>query len=304
MEQPTNDMESNEAQEALAQEVSRRMGALLSAQGIPPHQQAGLLTQLCGLSPSQARRKLQGANWSFAEVLSVARHFGVSLDTLFPASDSTSPSSALAETSQALIAAVFRLPGANIPCRMRLGAQKVGPAGKNQLFARQAEDGWVVGLAEMPGNAEQGPLFHADEVILTPPSRPRTRIAILDDDPASSAALADWFNAAGYEATAFTACEQLLASNLASHDAFVVDFLLAGGDSSQKMIATIRQQLPDAPVLLLTGKLRDGAVSEADLTGVLRTANVAFFEKPVRPSVLAATLQSSLDRLSQVKNAR
>ena len=302
--QHLSDIEGDAAQEALAQEVARRMTALFTEQAIPSHQQVGLLTRLCGLSTSQARRKLQGANWSFAEVLTVVRHFGVSLANLFPETDGSAGASAtLAETTQTLQEAVCALAGRNFPCQVRLGALLVGAAGKDELITWQSSEGWVVGLTEQIGPSEQGPFFHADEVILTPPARRCFRIAILDDDPASSEALGEWFNAAGYEATAFTSGEQLLASNLASHDAFVVDFLLAGGDSSQEIITQIREHHPEAPVVLLTGKLRDGAVSEADLTAVLRTTNVAFFEKPVRPSVLAATLQNSLDRASLLQQA-
>lgn len=73
--------------------------------------------------------------------------------------------------------------------------------------------------------------------------------------------------------------------------------MLAGGDSSQAIIKRIRQTLPDAPIVLLTGKLRDGQASEADLTTMLRTSNVTFFEKPVRPSVLAATIEKELDQV-------
>lgn len=296
-EQHRSDIEEDIAQEALAQEVAKRMAALLTEQEVPPHQQVGLLTRLCGLSTSQARRKLQGANWSFVEVLTVARHFGVSLASLFPETDDSDGASAtLADSTPPLQEAVCSLAGRNFPCQVRLGALLVGAAGKDELITWQRPEGWVVGLAEQLCSVDQGPFFHADEVILTSPARRCFRIAILDDDPASSEALGEWFNASGYEATAFTSGEQLLASDLASHDAFIVDFVLAGGDSSQEVISRIRMQRPEAPVVLLTGKLRDGVVSEAELTAVLRTTNVAFFEKPVRPSVLAATLQNSLDR--------
>jgi hypothetical protein len=50
--------------------------------------------------------------------------------------------------------------------------------------------------------------------------------------------------------------------------------------------------------VLLTGQLRDGQATEADLTTMLRTQGVTFFEKPVRPAVLTATIQSKLDRLA------
>jgi FixJ family two-component response regulator len=136
-------------------------------------------------------------------------------------------------------------------------------------------------------------------VLLTPAlSNSCIRIAILDDDIGTSETLGEWFTAAGYAASAFTSAEQLLSSQVENYDVFVVDFLLASGDSSQATIKFIRQALPDVPIVLLTGKLRDGQVSEADLSALLRTANVTFFEKPVRPSVLAATIEKELDQLA------
>ena len=51
--------------------------------------------------------------------------------------------------------------------------------------------------------------------------------------------------------------------------------------------------------LLLTGKLRDATVSEAELMAVLRSSRVTFFEKPVRPGVLAAALLNHFDQLAR-----
>ena len=52
--------------EAFSLEVAHRLGQLMSERGTPAHQQVSLLTQLCGLSPSQARRKLQATRVSKA----------------------------------------------------------------------------------------------------------------------------------------------------------------------------------------------------------------------------------------------
>lgn len=125
-------------------------------------------------------------------------------------------------------------------------------------------------------------------------------IAILDDDRLLATSLTEWFNEAGFKASSFESDAQLLAEKLSAFDGFIVDYLL-DGNSSQEIIAAIRRQMPEAPILLLTGKLRDGEVSESELMAVLRTSNVTFFEKPVRPGVLAATLLSSFD---QIKKSR
>jgi len=295
-----------ETEDALSSWVAERLVNLMLEHGVPVRQQASLLSELCGLSLSQARRKLRGAMWSFGEVLIVVRRFGASLDQVFIASPldgiahiGTAPGVSTAS----LLDATFLMDKLTVPCRVRLGAQVVGAPADNELLTAQNEFGWHVGTRKhLDRHRVTGQCYRADQVLLTPPSnKPNIRVAILDDDIGTSETLGEWFNAAGYAATAFTSCDRLLASRIESHDAFVVDFLLADGDSSQAIIKSIRQVLPDAPIVLLTGKLRDGKVSEADLTTMLRTLNVTFFEKPVRPSVLVATIEKELD---QVANRR
>jgi CheY-like chemotaxis protein len=289
--------------DALSAWVVERLSALMTEHGVPDRQQASLLCELCGVSPSQARRKLRGAMWSFGEVLTVVRHFGGSLDQIF----SGSPNAGVAHDgistgtfTPALLDATFLMDKLALPCQVRLGSLVIGTPGDAELLTVQNQGGWYVGTKkQLDRHHHNGEFYYVFQALLSPAlTKPRIRIAILDDDVGTSETLGEWFTAAGYAATAFTSAEQLLASKVGNYDVFVVDFLLSGGDSSQATIKHIRQALPDAPIVLLTGKLRDGQVSEADLSALLRTANVTFFEKPVRPSVLAATIEKELDQLA------
>ena len=79
----------------------------------------------------------------------------------------------------------------------------------------------------------------------------------------------------------------------------MIDLILGAGQTSQAVVQRIRSLQPEAPIVLLTGRLRDDSANEATLTTILRTQGVTFFEKPVRPAVLTAAIQSSLDRNSQ-----
>lgn len=291
---------SSLTEDNLSSLVAERLSRLMAEGGVPLRHQANLLTVLCRLSPSQARRKLQGANWSFGEVLAVVRRFGVSLDKVFSSLPQDGVAHAEGGTAQSLPMqdAVFMMDKWQMPCRVRLGAMVVGAVGNDELLTAQSPQGWVVStFGQLDRLGVEGHRYRADQVLLTPPpGKSAIRIAILDDDFGVSETLADWFGAAGYVAAAFSSGDQLLASGITNYDAFVVDFMLAGGDSSAAVINTIRLTLPDAPIVLLTGKLRDGKVSESDLTTMLRTSNVTFFEKPVRPPVLAATIESTLDQ--------
>ena len=297
------DSDARETGDAMSSWVAERLVDLMVEHGVPVRQQAALLNELCGISLSQARRKLHGAMWSFGEVLAVMRRFGASLDQVFSDSPGSGVAPALLTPEIALVTqqdATFLMDAGSVPCRVRLGAMVAGTPTENELLTAQNDTGWYVGTKrQLDGYHVKEPCYRADQVLLMPVSTaPRIRIAILDDDIGTTETLGDWFNATGYSAQAFTTCEQLLASKIENHDAYIVDFMLAGGDSSQAIIKTIRQTLPEAPVVLLTGKLRSGQASEADVTTMLRTSNVTFFEKPVRPSVLAATIEKELDRLA------
>lgn len=285
--------------EAFSREVAKRLGQLMSERGTPAHQQVSLLTQLCGLSPSQARRKLQGAHWSFAEVLAVARHCEMPIDALFPgvsgASSGNSDLIAELPTSSWLEVDV-RLGEFQGRGEARLGIRVDGPVDSCVLVAVQAGGGWQVGtVGDLGGNRHSDQRFLVDELLIHAPQSQLKRIAILDDDASLAISLAEWFNEAGFAASAFTSGQQLLIQGIGQFDGFIVDYLLAG-ESSQNIIGAINQQLPAAPVLLLTGKLRDATISEGELMAVLRSRRVTFFEKPVRPGVLAAALLNHFDQ--------
>lgn len=293
----------SESSDALSPWITERLSALMEEHGVAQRQQAGTLSELCGLSPSQARRKMHGASWSFAEVFTIVKHFGASLDDLFQAAAAgeIAPSSAASEYG--LLPhqeARFLLGEHSVQCKVRLGALVSGKVKDAEILAVQNDDGWVVGTSEtLEKQHIGGRSFHAEQILLTPETdKPRIRIAILDDDSATSESLCEWFNDAGFAASAFSSSAQLLGAPLDQHDVFIIDYLLAAGESSHETIDVVRRALPTAPILLLTGKLREGLVSETELTTLLRTANVAFFEKPVRPSVLAASIENAMDHLA------
>lgn len=286
--------------------LANRFAELLLEKGIPAHQHVSFVAQHCALSVSQARRKMLGASWSFSEVRRLASELGISLDHLFT-NEQTHSSPAIHSDSknrQALaMEGKLHIGNAAIDCNVTLGTRAIAPNKPTDLLAVQLPKELIVGTTEqLVDELQNGQVFHVHELRIYQPDRAAPVIAILDDDPDSSSALREWFDEAGYEALAYSSGEQLLA-DADDHDAFIIDFLLADGKASTETIAELRLRLPEAPIALLTGKLRDGLVSELELAPILRTQNVLFFEKPVRPSVLAAALQSGLDRIAaqQVK---
>jgi CheY-like chemotaxis protein len=286
--------------------ASACLTALMERHGVASRNQATLIAQICSISISQARRKLRGAVWLFGEVLALCRHFGESLDAVFAPAVMQSGSSAAAcghPAAAASYPATLLIDGQRQPCDIQLGEQctqlDATAAHPGLVAMHHPVDGWVVGsLARLAQDQIPAPRYVVDSVQLRQATeQARARIAVLDDDLGSASALTDWFNELGYQAHAYTSSDQLLATPLQDHDAFVVDLILAGGQTSQALVERIRQAQPQAPIVLLTGQLRDGTATEATLATILRTQGVTFFEKPVRPAVLTAAIQSGLDRL-------
>lgn len=286
--------------------ASACLSALLDRHGISSRHQATHIAQICAISISQARRKLRGAVWLFDEVQAICRHFGESLDAVFGSEARQGPgASGLTPhgTATNTYPATLLIDGQRLGCDIQLGPlcpqADNAPGGQGLAAAHSPADGWLVGSPpRLQQEGHHGPCYTVAQLQLrNPVTQARARIAVLDDDMGSASALTDWFNEVGYEAHAYTSPEALLATPLRNHDAFVVDLILAGGQTSQAIVERIRREQPDAPVVLLTGQLRDGTASESMLATILRTQGVTFFEKPVRPAVLTAAIQSSLDRL-------
>jgi CheY-like chemotaxis protein len=288
------------APDALSAWTTSCVVSLMGQKSISARHQATLVAQICSISVSQARRKLRGASWLFSEVLLVCRHFGVTLDAVFTPGvlQSTGWPQQSHAAAPALLPAVLWLDGQCLPCDIQLGPLCV-QAPDTSLLATHHANQWCVGTgARLDQITSIGARYRVEHLQLNSPvPSQRTRIAVVDDDAGSADALTDWFNEIGYDAEAFTSAAPLLEAPAPEHDAYVVDLILAGGQTSQGLVERIRQAQPEAPIVLLTGQLRDGTASESTLATILRTQGVTFFEKPVRPAVLTAAIQSSLDRI-------
>jgi hypothetical protein len=69
----------------------------------------------------------------------------------------------------------------------------------------------------------------------------------------------------------------------------VIDWIV-GETSALKPIASLRELDATAPIVVLTAQVLTGMVDETDIAEAVKTFGVAFSEKPVRMSILSATL--------------
>jgi len=284
--------------------VSIGLSSLLERHGVPSRHQAAEIAQICAISVSQARRKLRGAVWLFDEVQAICHHFGESIDTALTAGvlQGRLPSPTGHANPSATYPATLLMDEQRLSCDIELGplySAEAASSCQGLVAFHHPLEGWLVtGPARLQKEVSRGAHYAVAQLQWRNlAEQARARIAVLDDDIGSADALTDWFNEVGYEAHAYTRSEDLLAQPLTNHDAFVVDLILAGGQTSQALVERIRREQPEAPIVLLTGQLRDGSASEATLATILRTQGVTFFEKPVRPAMLTAAIQSGLDRL-------
>ena len=271
--------------------VAACVASLMSRHGVPPRNQATAIAQICAISVSQARRKLRGAVWLFNEVLALCRHHGESLETVFGTDQGPGAPGQ---------SGVLLIDGIELPCQVRAGA--ICPPLSSDaaaLLTTRVGDRWLVGTpARLDALGATGTRHLVEQLQATPPEAPvAVRIAVLDDDESAAQALVDWFEQLGYDAQGYTRADELDQDLTQGFDAYVLDLMLSGGQTSQAMVERIRRLQPDAPIVLLTGQLRDGKASESTLAALLRTHRVTFFEKPVRPVMITAAIQNSLDLL-------
>ena len=176
--------DSQEAGDDRSAWIAERVSILLQEKGIAPRQQAAFLAELCALSLSQARRKLRGAMWAFAEILTIAQHFEISIDQWFLAKDTSHPaidsSGDLPPHSLPLQDAQMLFASHRIGCQVRLGPQCIAAPEADALITGQFAGEWLVGTPDtLPLPDAEGPLFYADRVELQPAAtRQRIRIAI------------------------------------------------------------------------------------------------------------------------------
>ena len=247
--------------------------------GLPKYRQSAWLADAMGLSYSQAHRRMTGASpWTLEELAKVAALFGESLADLIAA---TQPGSAVSGT--------INVGASAMPCRIWLGdevdRQSAGP-----VVATRTSAGWS---AVPASEATEGVIYRIEKIEARPVDAARKVIAILDDDEDLTNSICAHFDANGYDARPFYKIADLLASAAAQkYDGYVIDWIV-GNTSVLKLLAGLREKDAKSPIVVLTGQVIAGAVQEDDIAEAVKRYDLTFSEKPVRTSILAATLSRS-----------
>lgn len=250
--------------------------ALMDRHGLPKYRQSAWLADALGLSYSQAHRRMTGASpWSLEDLAKVAALFGESLSDLVAAS-----------RPQGSITAVMAVGAARLPCELWLGDAIEQPR-PDSLVAVKTSAGWSALVAS---EATEGIAYRIERLEARPVASTRKVIAVLDDDQDLTNSIVAHFEASGYDARPFYKTADLLASAAAQrYDGFVVDWIV-GEKSVIRLIDSLREQDAKCPIVVLTAQVLSGVVDEADIAEAVKRYDLVFSEKPVRTSILTATL--------------
>ena len=248
--------------------------------GLPKYRQSAWLADAIGLSYAQAHRRMNGTSpWSLEDLAQVAGLFGETLGDLV--------SLGLPQES---VPAVMNVGTARVACQLWLGETLEKPA-PGSVVAVRTSDGW----AAVPATeATEGVIYKIERIEARPVAAARKIIAVLDDDQDLTNSICAHFQASGYDARPFYRTADLAsASNSQQYDAYVIDWIV-GEKSTIKLIGSLRAQNEACPIVVLTAEVLSGVVDEADIADAVKRYGLVFNEKPVRTSILVATLARAL----------
>ncbi len=250
--------------------------ALMERHGLPKYRQSAWLADATGLSYSQAHRRMTGAStWSLEDIARVAELFGESLaDVVSLAAPSTS------------VPGVMHMGTTRLPVQLWIG-EAVDKPNPEAVVAVQTSSGWAALTA---GEATEGVVYKIERLEAKPTLAARKVVAVLDDDQDLTNSICAHFEASGYDARPFFTIAELLSSlDPRRFDAYVLDWII-GETSALKLIAAVRAKDANCPIVVLTAQVMAGVVDEADIADAVKRFGLVFHEKPVRTSILTATL--------------
>ena len=250
--------------------------ALMERHGLPKYRQSAWLADATGLSYSQAHRRMTGAStWSLEDIARVAELFGESLaDVVSLAAPRTS------------VPGVMHMGTTRLPVQLWIG-EAVDKPNPDAVVAVQTSSGWTALTAS---EATEGVVYRIERLEARPTLAARKVVAVLDDDQDLTNSICAHFEASGYDARPFFTIAELLSGlDARRFDGYVVDWIV-GETSALKLIAAIRAKDASCPIVVLTAQVMSGVVDEADIADAVKRFGLVFHEKPVRTSILTATL--------------
>ena len=172
-------------------------------------------------------------------------------------------------------------------CNLWVGERYEQAPHPGEIVAVRSSDGWKALHASEAG---EGLAYKVTRIDIRPSSASRRSVAVLDDDRDLSDGICAHLAASGYDAKPFYKSAELIASfESNAYDAFIVDWIV-GHANALDLIVSLRARQSSAPIIVLTGQMITGVVDEREIAAAVKEHDLVFHEKPVRLSILSATL--------------
>lgn len=253
---------------------------LFERNDVPRRARSKIVEDVLGISYHAAHRRVIGKiPWDIEEIERLAKHYAMSLADLLGEENTAGAHEGL-----------FLVGGQRIPCRFWLD-RRAGASSDLRAWLDNGE--WLVGGADAAREHEGFPVQSAH----LKPSQPRgPRIAVLDDSQEVTDSLTSYLRSTGFDPYGFTSLQPLEAalSEGTRFGGYVLDWMIDATNVT-RLVERIRQLDRACPIVVLTGKVRDGEVNETDIARVVAAHKAAYFEKPAPTAIIAAQLERSIE---------
>jgi len=258
--------------------------ALLERHNIKRSQHVLVVSKIFGLGKSAAHYRLTGGTaWSWEDIEALANALGSSLNEVLSAELNSAREPAQLVFGS-MRADVFITLGQGVPGTGDLWAAYRGP--DNALMVCEAS---AIGPSITPMPVAELFMQQTGQLL---------RVAVLDDQQDTADSISAMLASSGCAVETFTDGKKLLADmEQRSYDAFVIDWLIDGGrNTSETILAKIRETQPSARIVLLTGQIgRDAEPNDIanDIAHAQARLKFVICQKPITASLLMSNL--SLD---------
>jgi CheY-like chemotaxis protein len=259
-------------------QAAQLVRALLERNGIPKHRHASFVGEFFNLSRAAAHQRVtKSSAWTVDELQALANRFGEPLAQVLGA---ISPADSGAK-------AVLRVGALQIGCRIWFARDNDEHCAESLVAMESAGSYVVVPTAAAAGHESlRIARLEIGEGTATVP-----RVAVFDDERDVANAVCAMLRAAGVDAVAYYAAEDLLADiPQEMFDGYVIDWLLPDNATAVPLLAAVRSLPRHSALVLLSGKTRSGSADPVEVGAAVGNFKVQLVEKPVQPPVLLSAL--------------
>lgn len=264
---------------------------LLDQRNVPQRARNQALSEATGLDYAVIRRRMLGqSTFDGVELKALADFFGEPLMNVLGALVGETPDPA-----------TLYVGGVSMPCSIWLGPERAGSARRGPWVAYRSEGvgSWVVVPIADAGDRKTR---EVRRLVYENP-KPR-RVAVIDDDDELADTIVQFLRQKSVDAVSFSNVDKArTAINRQPFDGYVLDWFV-GDTTVVDLLPGIRSRCPNAPIIILTGQIKDHTDLEDELSSATSLYRAQLFEKPARLVSLFNALDLGFASASSASSAQ